>query len=60
MTAKPLNEAQLEALQTLGFALTEDLGTFLFFEAEGFGDWTVSDLVEVMLDLIQKTREEAS
>jgi len=59
MTAKPLNEAQLEALQTLGFALTEELGTFLFFEAEGFGDFTVSELVEAMLDFIQKARKEA-
>ena len=56
---RKLSDSQLEALQTLGFALTEDLGRFLFFEAEGFGDWTVSDLVEALLDFIQKTRKEA-
>ena len=56
---RKLSDCQLEAFQTLGFALTEELGTFLYFEAEGFGDFTVSDLVEVILDFIQKTRKEA-
>ena len=56
---RKLSDSQLEAFQTLGYALTEDLGTILFFEAEGFGDWTVSELAEAMLDFIQKARKEA-
>ena len=56
---RKLSDSQLEAFQKLGFALTEDLGTILFFEHEGFGDFTVSELVEVMLDFIQKARKEA-
>ena len=54
-----LSDSQLEAFQTLGFVLTEDLGAILFFEAEGFGDWTVSELAEAILDFIQKARKEA-
>ena len=57
---RKLSDSQLERLQMFGFALTEDLGTILFFEHEGFGDWTVSDLVEVILDFIRKARKEAT
>ena len=56
---RKLSDSQLEAFQTLGFALTEDLGTILFFESEGFGDFTVSELVEAIIDFIQKARKEA-
>ena len=56
---RELDEKQREVFETLGFALVQDLYEFLYYESEGFGDFTISEFIETIMEFIKECRKEA-
>lgn len=56
---KDLTEQQLEAFETLGFALADELMALFYLESEGFGDFKVTELANITLEFLEQKRKEA-
>lgn len=53
-----LSEEQKECFETLGpTGLADCLEDLLYFESEGFADWKVNDLTDIILEAINKARK---
>jgi len=59
MTLKKLTTKQEEAIDELdGIAIAASLEELLFWELEGFGNLTITELTDVLIDRIIAFREE--
>lgn len=55
---KSLTEKQREALETLGpIGMADCLTDLFYFEMEGFEDYIIADLVQLILDEINRQRK---
>lgn len=60
-TLKDLSRKQREQLDEIpAFARCESVGELLFWESEGFGDCTISELASILMDYIKEKRKEAT